>query len=603
MRQRTLVVVLATVVVALTWSAVAEAAGSITSYTEGLSGTSPTRIVDGPDDNLWFTAGKDGFGDGTPMIGRVTPTGSVTTFSSGLDGQSSPYDIVVGPESNLWFTDSPVYGRGTAAIGRVTPSGTITEFTAAHDEEGDPIELSEPQDIVVGPEGNLWFTDSAYVGGEAAIGKITPAGVITEYRLPQYSLPTSIVVGPDNNLWFTNYSKVSLGTGSIGRITPSGTLSEFSSGLQSGGKPNDITVGPDGNLWFTETTNSSQGPAGIGRITTFGTITDFTSGLQSESHPDQIVSGPGGDLWFTDTGGFGQVEGEHPLTGEIGKITTAGTITEYGHDLTPGSITVGPDGNVWVGDYQRGLVRVTPAGQLTYFWLGLIEDGHSGIGDLVSGPGGSGVWFTDDGFTETGERTGVIGKVAPLGTGGTSPAPTVEVEEPDSGSGLVTSSPPGISCPGVCSSAFAPGTEVTLTATASPDSYLITPSLYMQDADPCPVVLPPVSLPSATCQFTVNGDALYRANFESFEEEEGEEAEGGSKPTTDGGGGGSGADGGGAQSNGPVSSPSTPKSNSVPPGSAPRHKAFKCRKGFRKEKVHGKAKCVKVKKTTKKRSR
>ena len=53
-------------------------------------------------------------------------------------------------------------------------------------------------------------------------------------------------------------------------------------------------------------------------------------------------------------------------------------------------------------------------------------------------------------------------------TFGLPPALTVTVG--GSGSGRVTSSPTGISCPGTCSSSFAPGTKVTLTATASSGS-------------------------------------------------------------------------------------------------------------------------------------
>ena len=48
--------------------------------------------------------------------------------------------------------------------------------------------------------------------------------------------------------------------------------------------------------------------------------------------------------------------------------------------------------------------------------------------------------------------------------------PTLTVTVGGSGSGRVTSGPAGISCPGTCSSSFAPGTKVTLTATASSGS-------------------------------------------------------------------------------------------------------------------------------------
>lgn len=596
MRQRLTILLLTMVISVFASSTAAEAAGSITSYTQGLSGTSPTQIVNGPEGNLWFTAGAGDFGDSTPLIGRATPSGSITTFETGLGASSSPYEITVGPDGNLWFTDSPVYGRGTAAIGRITPGGTITEFTSAEDEEGDPIELSEPRDIVTGPDGNLWFVSWAYVGGEPAIGKITPSGTITEYRLPQLSLPTSLIVGSDGNLWFTDASRLVGGTGNIGRITTAGAITTFSAGIQSGGKPSDIAEGPDGNLWFTVNSNESNGPAGIGRITTAGTITEYTSGLQAESHPEKIVSGSDGNLWFTDRGGFGHVEGEHPFSGQIGRITTSGTITEFGHYLSPNEIEAGPDGNIWITDYNHGLDRVAPSGQITFFWLGLIED--EGSSGLASGPGGEGIWFAGSGYDEEGERSGTIGKVAQVGPGATSPLPIVEVEAVEPGSGTVTSSPAGINCPGACSAGFAPGTQVTLTVSAAPGWYSITPSLAMKGEDPCPVVLPPVSLSTATCHFTVNGDAYFRPNLEELGEGEGEEQPGG-------GGGGSGNPTGGGGSGGAASAPSGASTKPVSPPVVttkpkPKAKPLRCHKGFTKKKMHGKAKCVKAKKPVRK---
>jgi virginiamycin B lyase len=50
---------------------------------------------------------------------------------------------------------------------------------------------------VAGPDGNLWFTEAR----GARIGRITPAGTITEIPTPPH--PSHITVGPDGNLWFT----------------------------------------------------------------------------------------------------------------------------------------------------------------------------------------------------------------------------------------------------------------------------------------------------------------------------------------------------------------------------------------------------------------
>ena len=67
-----------------------------------------------------------------------------------------------------------------------------------------------PNGITVGPDGNLWFTDS----GLGMIGRITPSGQVTEFKVPyQFSRPAYIVTGPDGNLWFTDP-----GSGAIGRV-------------------------------------------------------------------------------------------------------------------------------------------------------------------------------------------------------------------------------------------------------------------------------------------------------------------------------------------------------------------------------------------------
>ena len=67
--------------------------------------------------------------------------------------------------------------------------------------------------------------------------------------------PEGIVAGPDGALWFAP-------TGSqIGRITTAGQVSTYSTGSVGGNAY--IAGGPDGALWFT-----AQGTNQIGRITT-----------------------------------------------------------------------------------------------------------------------------------------------------------------------------------------------------------------------------------------------------------------------------------------------------------------------------------------------
>ena len=61
-----------------------------------------------------------------------------------------------------------------------------------------PTATSISQEIVLGPDGNLWFTEQT----ADRIGRITPAGVVTEFTVPASRGRTGITVGPDGNIWF-----------------------------------------------------------------------------------------------------------------------------------------------------------------------------------------------------------------------------------------------------------------------------------------------------------------------------------------------------------------------------------------------------------------
>jgi virginiamycin B lyase len=102
-------------------------------------------------------------------------------------------------------------------------------------------------EIAVGPDGALWFTESAN-----EIGRITKAGVVTQYPTPTEPVvvgrepyPTSITAGSDGALWFTEPDN------KIGRITTSGAVTEYPVSSQ----PSAITLGPDRAIWFAEAGN------------------------------------------------------------------------------------------------------------------------------------------------------------------------------------------------------------------------------------------------------------------------------------------------------------------------------------------------------------
>ncbi|MCA1683768.1 MAG: virginiamycin B lyase [Actinobacteria bacterium] len=246
---------------------------------------------------------------------------------------AEPSDLTVGPDGNLW---SPYYFAGT--IARITPAGTVNEFAPA----GANFIGAR---ITTGGDGNLWLLDSS----SNSIDSLTPDGAsLTKFPLAgSNSLSDGITLGPDGNVWFT-------GPSHIGRITPAGVVTQFT--VRGLPYAFDIVAGPDGNLWFT--TNANK----IGRITPNGAITlfDLPSGIDGTT--SHITKGPDGNLWYTKSS-FG-------TTHFIGRITTAGVATEF--VLPAGThsydITAGPDRNLWFTDRDnKEIGRITPSGQVGLF--------------------------------------------------------------------------------------------------------------------------------------------------------------------------------------------------------------------------------------------
>src|SRR5262249_38298954 len=67
--------------------------------------------------------------------------------------------ITAGPDGNVWFTD-PVANT----VGRITPSGQVTEFTSP---------IGGAGAITAGPDGNLWFTPGG-LPGSPPLRPLTP---------------------------------------------------------------------------------------------------------------------------------------------------------------------------------------------------------------------------------------------------------------------------------------------------------------------------------------------------------------------------------------------------------------------------------------------
>jgi virginiamycin B lyase len=306
---------------------------------------------------------------GVPPGGTVVPgMGTLVQFPLPVPGRQ-PRLIVGGSDGNLWFTEN-------GHLGRITPAGRITEFTLPAG--------ATPSGLTAGPDGALWFTDVA----AGRIGRLDPrSGAVREFALPAGTgLVGPIVAGPSGSLWFpagTGPDSVGVYTAfTIARITPQGVVTAFplpqsASALQVA----DLAVGPDGNLWFPIW---GIGYDAIGRMSPAGSVALFPT-PDFNGEPGQIVAGPDGNLWFA--------EGNTPVI--VGRVTPQGAIAEFVVDPSlsdlPARLSAGPDGNVWfanAGDYQIGYV--SPQGKVKRSNL----PAGVALGSFVTGPDGD-LWGTD----------------------------------------------------------------------------------------------------------------------------------------------------------------------------------------------------------------
>jgi virginiamycin B lyase len=270
------------------------------------------------------------------LVPVVVQTQTVRLFTLPFP-DSQPWDISLGPDGNMWFTEGAFNAN---RVGRIDPAGRIREFlTPSRTFTGS---------ITPGPDGAMWFTEPS--GFPFSIGRVTTSGVITEFGQdlntcgPCSLTPYGIVTGPDGNVWFTEWTK----NGIVKTDPATGSFTFFST-FGNGFPPAGITVGPDGALWFT-INNTHK----IGRIDTLGNITEFGP----VADPLEIATGPDGNLWFT-----------QPIDNSIGRITTAGAITIFRVPRAgafPRDIVAGPDGNLWFTEHDVNRVaRISTDGVIT----------------------------------------------------------------------------------------------------------------------------------------------------------------------------------------------------------------------------------------------
>ncbi len=283
----------------------------------------------------------------------------------------------------------------------IPPYQTNTAPTAITGPDGGGIELfTESSTNSIG-----FFAQQGYSGNNvffaACIGAITPCpnGQVNNQ-------PVGIALGPPIQLpqagqlytaWFTEYATNQIGqmvytpnTGTAGSPyqVSSVTFNQFATPTPNSA-PYGITPGPDGAFWFTEYSGNN-----IGRITTAGAITEYAIPTAG-SGPTGITAGPDGALWFTEQ-----------VSGKIGRITTSGVITEFAvptPNSSPFSITNGGDGvTLWFTEFAANQIgSITTSGTFTEYPVPTSNSQPAGI---TLGADNA-LWFTEENGNQIGRIT------------------------------------------------------------------------------------------------------------------------------------------------------------------------------------------------------
>ena len=313
--------------------------GTITEFHTPTADSNPLGLAVGPDSNLWFAESAGG------AIGKITVAGKITEYAVDSLDLSSLDGIVGGPDGKVWFIAYDNNGNGS--LDSITSNGHVATFSLTDD----------PTSLAAGPDGNLWVgTDSGN------IDRVTVDGKVTTFAIPDSGNVNTIVAGADGNLYFSLD-----GNNQLGKITTAGVVSEFTfpnDAAQNANGPIDmagLTPDSNGTIWFVDQTNPQVGSvslsnallatsndvtvtAGTPSTATFASFTDFAGGTDPSAYTATI-----------------SIDGATAVNATISANANGGFDVAYNNDWAMGSSTF----NVTITDNSDATRIATATGSLT----------------------------------------------------------------------------------------------------------------------------------------------------------------------------------------------------------------------------------------------
>jgi virginiamycin B lyase len=261
-------------------------------------------------------------------VAQAAPVGALKQYRVPT-ADSQPRSIANGVDGNRWFVESSEFTPAT--IGRITPAGAITEF-------GPACPFCILTDIAQGPGAILYYTSN-----DPILGRITTSGTI----LDPVAMPRSDAVAGDlavhgNEIWITDFNGDNLWR----YDTVSGQFTQFPVP-----EPADVAVDSAGRVWFTAPLDHA-----VARLDpATGTVTEIPT---QDFVPHELTVAADGTIWFT----------VRFTPQGVGKLDPAsGAVTVFPLDgVGPEGIAAAPDESVWFTQTTKGnIARITDAGVIT----------------------------------------------------------------------------------------------------------------------------------------------------------------------------------------------------------------------------------------------
>jgi streptogramin lyase len=354
-------------------------------------------------------------------------------------------EIVAGPDGNLWITTEQ------NSIVRMAPDGTAQAFL--------PGGMTQPATgITVGPDGKLYGAQ-----GDRFI-VIDPANPnnANQQLVAGLTGAQGITAGADGNVWLA-------GTNAIVKIPPATPTLPVSTSVALG-TPKGMTTGTDGLLWIAD------GGGSIKSVDTANpaVATSYATG----GGPQDVAAGPNAQVGYANPTSSPQT---------VGLLSPGGSPQPFQLENTdPFGIIFGQDGAYWVARSQgNDLLRMTTSGQIT-FLTGFQPSGGVGPRKIATGPDNT-LWVTLDTPEKVAKVTGVTAPVVtPPPPPGTAPETTID-KAPDGKVAAKKSSGKAKVKFKFSATGTAPSFECTLTkkgkdpkttACTSPTKYELKPGKY-----------------------------------------------------------------------------------------------------------------------------